>query len=223
MVENNYYVYEHVFIDSGKRYIGITSLKPEQRWNYGKGYRGKRNGRYKQPLMARATLKYNWDTEIEHNILAEGLSKEDAEQMEKDLIAKYKTNDTHFGYNIAEGGSAPTFSEETRKKLSEANKGKQVSEETRKKISDSQKGKQFSEEHKKKISDSKKGQIPPNRIPVVCVETGVIYSSATEAESDTGVLGTNICRVLKGKRHTAGGYHWKCAEVSYTPEEESEA
>lgn len=50
---------------------------------------------------------------------------------------------------------------ETRKKLSDANKGenhpfygKHLSEEIKKKISDSQKGKQLSEEHKNKISEN---------------------------------------------------------------------
>ena len=56
------------------------------------------------------------------------------------------------------------FSEETRKKMSEAKKGKKLSEEHRKKISESQKGenhpmygKHFSEETRKKMSESHKG------------------------------------------------------------------
>ena len=50
------------------------------------------------------------------------------------------------------------FSEETKKKLSEALKGKQFSEETKKKISEAMKGKHFSEEHKKKLSEANKGK-----------------------------------------------------------------
>lgn len=67
--------------------------------------------------------------------------------------------------------------EETKKKLSEAHKGKQawnkglkgfrdghiVSEETRKKISQSRKGIQFTEEHIKNLSESHKGNITWNK------------------------------------------------------------
>lgn len=97
-----YTVYKHTFPD-GKVYIGITSMKPEKRWNKGKGYRRKKNYRYVQPLMARATLKYDWD-DIKHEVLFEGLSKEEAEQKEKELIALYRSNEAEYGYNIESGG-----------------------------------------------------------------------------------------------------------------------
>ena len=48
------------------------------------------------------------------------------------------------------------LSEETRKKLREANKGKHLSEETRKKLSEAQKCHYVSEETKKKISEARK-------------------------------------------------------------------
>ena len=58
-----------------------------------------------------------------------------------------------------------SFSEETRKKMSEAHKSKNLSEETRKKLSDSHKGKtspnkgkHHSEEIRKKISEALKGK-----------------------------------------------------------------
>ena len=46
---------------------------------------------------------------------------------------------------------------------------------------------------------------------VLCVETGVIYSSIIEAYRQTGVGQKEIINVCKGKPHykTAGGYHWK--------------
>ena len=49
------------------------------------------------------------------------------------------------------------LSAETRKKLSEANKGRHFSEESCKKMSEAKKGKHFSEEHKRKLSDVQKG------------------------------------------------------------------
>ena len=80
------------------------------------------------------------------------------------------------GYNLTEGGDGVIPCEETRKKISEANKGKPapnkgvpMSEEQKKKISESLKelfygekhpmfGKHHSDETRRKISDAKKGE-----------------------------------------------------------------
>ena len=63
------------------------------------------------------------------------------------------------------GENNPMFgkhhSAETRKKLSESLKGGTFSEETRKKLSEAHKGKQFSDETRKKISESNKGEKNP--------------------------------------------------------------
>ena len=44
---------------------------------------------------------------------------------------------------------------------------------------------------------------------VLCVETGIIYNSAHEANRQTNINLTNICKVCRGERHIAGGYHWE--------------
>ena len=44
---------------------------------------------------------------------------------------------------------------------------------------------------------------------VICIETGVIYPSAREAEKQTGINNGKIRMVCKGLRNRAGGYHWK--------------
>lgn len=49
---------------------------------------------------------------------------------------------------------------------------------------------------------------PDLSVPVVCLETGVVYPSANEAERQTGVNNGNISNCINGKRQTAGGYHW---------------
>jgi hypothetical protein len=48
--------------------------------------------------------------------------------------------------------------EETKKKISEAQKGRKLTEETKRKMSESQKGVRLTEETKKKISEAKKGK-----------------------------------------------------------------
>lgn len=47
---------------------------------------------------------------------------------------------------------------------------------------------------------------------VVCVETGEIFESITEAAKSVGASQPNISKVLHGVTCTAGGYHWRFAE-----------
>lgn len=140
---NNYLVYMHVNKINDKKYIGITGVNPEKRWgNNGNGYT-----KNKQPLFNRAINKYGWNN-FDHIILYENLTKEEACEKEIYLISYYNTQNPEYGYNIQPGGQL-------------GNAGMTFSEDTKKKISDSHKGKQLSEEHKKKISESLKGHKPP--------------------------------------------------------------
>ena len=97
-------------------------------------------------------------------------SKEELDKKEIFWIAEYR-NRGKAEYNIANGGQGGATcngkhrSEETKRKISEANKGKipcnkdmPRSEETKKKISESHKGKRMSEEAKRKISEANKGK-----------------------------------------------------------------
>ena len=105
-----YSVYMHVNKVNDKKYIGITKQTPEARW----GTNG-RNYQNRCPHFWSSIQKYGWNN-FEHIVVASGLSKEDACNMEIDLIAKYRTQDKNFGYNILEGGTAPSLPEEVRKK-----------------------------------------------------------------------------------------------------------
>lgn len=95
-------VYKHTFPD-GKVYIGITSQDPKRRWSNGHGYLGKSDGKYHNALVANAIIQYGW-LNISHEIVACGLSKSEANKMEIELIAQYKSNESDFGYNITNGG-----------------------------------------------------------------------------------------------------------------------
>ena len=77
-----YTVYEHVNKINKKRYIGITSQNPQQRWRC--------NGcNYKSsPRFYYAIQKYGWDN-FEHNILFQNLTKEEACKKEQELIKFY--------------------------------------------------------------------------------------------------------------------------------------
>lgn len=50
----------------------------------------------------------------------------------------------------------------------------------------------------------------PNKSKSVqCIETGIIYPSAHEAERQTGINFSKICAVCRGDRNKTGGYHWR--------------
>ena len=91
-MEREYSVYCHTF-PNGKKYIGISS-DCENRWRNGKGYET-------QPKMDRAIQKYGWEN-IKHDIVLSGLSKEQANELEKYLIAELNT--IQNGYNVTIGG-----------------------------------------------------------------------------------------------------------------------
>lgn len=93
------------------------------------------------------------------------------EEMNNDEKYYIKLYDTLWpnGYNLEEGGRGGVPSEETRKKLSEALKGKHHSEETKQKMRESQSGeknhmfgKHLSDETKRKLSLAHKGK-PSNK------------------------------------------------------------
>lgn len=169
-----YTVYMHVS-PSGKKYIGITSQKPKDRWGNGNGY--KRN-----QYFYKAIRKYGWNN-FQHIIIMAGLTKEEAENLEITLISQYDTTNKEKGYNIENGGNCfGTHSEETKAKIAEKSKGnksssgrkiskehiqalyegrlrkgykrKPLSPETKSRISAANTGKKFSAEHIQHLKDS---------------------------------------------------------------------
>ena len=124
-----YCVYMHT-APNGKVYIGITGKNPLYRWQRGHGYR---NNTY----FTNAIVKYGWDN-FKHEILFDGLSKEEAGKIESELILKHKSNNPEFGYNILAGGQLSRTgipcTDEHKQKTSHSLMGHWVSEETKEKI-----------------------------------------------------------------------------------------
>lgn len=202
-----YCVYKHT-APHGKVYIGITCQLPCQRWARGKGYRNNWH-------FYNAIQKFGWDN-FQHEILYTGLTQEEAAQKEFELIAQYDATNEERGYNRDYGGTVrrPT-SEETRRKLSAAHKGKA----TTKGPAHPQWGKKgpLSQNYGRKHTPEERALMSANntrKIPVVCVEDGKVYSSAVEAAKDKGTYLTSITNCCKKRPHynTAGGYHWRFAD-----------
>ena len=97
---NTYSVYMHTD-PNGKRYIGITKQKPEDRWNDGFGYATNKDQRFFDAIRS-----IGWNN-FTHEVLETNLSKQDAQQIELDLVKKYNTLDDNYGYNIKKPIKAP--------------------------------------------------------------------------------------------------------------------
>ena len=93
-----YTVYVHKNKINGKCYVGITSQNPELRWQNGNGYRAQRK-------FYNAIKKYGWNGFF-HQIMATGLTEEEAKLMEQKLIKFYDSYNN--GYNATLGGDTPT-------------------------------------------------------------------------------------------------------------------
>ena len=175
----NWSVYVHT-TPNGKVYFGITSKEPKSRWNSGHGYR-------KCKRFWNAIVKYGWNN-IKHDVLYSGLTKCEAEDIERKLISEYQSTDPRYGYNILPGGDATIG-------VTAWNKG--LPKELQPRY-----GKTRSVEEREKIAKTLSK-------PVFCVELNSIFGSAQEASKVLSIHFSNISRCLHGRGHTAGGFHWR--------------
>ncbi len=211
----NYTVYMHT-APNGKVYIGITSVEPTKRWDSGHGYK-------KCQRFFYAIRKYGWGN-IKHEILHTGLTKEEAENKEIELIKLFNSTNPEKGYNIANGGNCPgTHSEETKRKIGAAHKGKIVSDATRQKMRENHAdnsgeknfwyGKHLPESTRRKISESRIGNEWAIRKSVIQYDLDGVYintyKSMAEAHRKTGVSTAGISQCCNGIQKQAGGYVWR--------------
>lgn len=179
--KRTYKIYAHINKINQKIYIGQTCCKYiNSRWRGGEGYK-------QSPYFYNAIKKYGWNN-FDHIILFDNITDyEIADAIEQELIKKYKTAQSQYGYNLSSGGSfGRTLSEETKQKMRMSKLGernpnynkkfspemlyklscghkniKQTPEWIAKRTCSGEKngmyGKHLSDETKKKISDKTKG------------------------------------------------------------------
>lgn len=156
-----HYTYVITNLINGKRYVGDHSTN-----NLDDGYLG--SGR---PYFELAKKKYGKEN-FKKEILEFFDTKQEAFDAQEKWIIKYKSHISENGYNISRKGGHNVkncISEETKKKISQSNKGKKRTEESKKKISDSLKGKKRSKVFKRasnnhKLSDNTKEKIRQSRL-----------------------------------------------------------
>lgn len=196
-------------VPDGRVYVGATSTSTKTRWNNGNGYR------FCKKLWEQIEI-HGWDA-IKKNVVASGLTKEEASELEQKLISAYRSNNPQFGFNRELGGIAnrKIISKESREKMRSAKLGNKHF----------YYGKHFSEEHKARLSESNKGK---KRSAETCQKVGLAkskpvsqytrtgdyiatYPSGRAASIATGVGTQHISKVCNGTEKTAGGFLWKFA------------
>ena len=163
------------------------------------------------------------------DIVAHGISEHEALLLEKKLIKIYGRKNLGTGnlVNLTDGGegySGYICTDETRRKLSEAGKGRKhteehkqymsevmtgrlVSEDTKNKLRNYRLGKKLTEEQRIKLRDSNS-----RSRKVMCIETGEIFKSASEAARCVGTDPSSICKACRGKKKYIRGFTWKYFE-----------
>jgi len=199
--DKRFVVYMHENKINGKKYIGITSKKPEDRW----GKDG--NGYSSQPRFFNAIKKYGWDN-FNHEILFENLELSEALKKEFEISRENKTTLNEYGYNntVGRGGNFD-ISEETREKYSEAQSGSK----------NAMYGKKHTKETLKKLSDNAhvmKGKDNPvsRAVKGVNIETNeeILFESANQAAIHFNLFNNgHIIECCRGKRKSCKGYRWK--------------
>lgn len=151
------YIYRHIRLDRNEVFY------------IGKGTNT--NGRYSRS-MTKTSRTSRWHNIVNKHdyrveIIIDNLNEVEANEKEVELILLYGRLDLGTGtlVNLTDGGESNNgTSDETRKKQSDAKKGKKASEETKRKQSEAHKGKKLSEEHKEKLRSMKHTQETKNKI-----------------------------------------------------------
>ena len=198
------YVYKITNTVNNKAYIGISVNEPTQ-------------GRIRQHLsgrgnrvLANAVKKYGRDA-FTYEILEANVFDEFLPDLEVAYIANHNTVSPN-GYNLNSGGDHRIPSEDARRKMSEAHKGKKrkpLSAETRRKISEANKGKSRnfgrtrSEETRRKISEAKKGKKNPFFGKKHSAEHRRKISEANKGKPRSAEHCRKISEAKKGKPHSA--------------------
>ncbi len=172
-----------------KKYIGKTIYKLEERK---RGHKYETNRKSNKPFH-NALRKYVFDV-FEWEILFESDSEEILLRVEKIEILEYKTK-TPNGYNLTDGGDGVSgatwkLSEETKRKIGDANRGKVRTEEMKKRWSESHKGKTLPYSTVKKIANANRGKNRTEEFKqrMRMIHTGRIISKETRDKISTSLI-----------------------------------
>lgn len=120
---------------NGKIYIGQTWHSMQSRWR-------KHCKPYSKCIFIRNAIQKYGEKNFTIEAVCYAIDQRDADFWEQHFITRYDSVNRDKGYNLCAGGFAGhVYSKEARKKMSLAKIGVRLSIETRKKLSDAKKGK----------------------------------------------------------------------------------
>lgn len=158
-----------------------------------------KNGRgyEKQPMIINKIRKFGWENVFKYEFL-NGLTKEEAEFIEQEMIDSYGVLNEAFRLNQQAGGVGGTPTKKVREKMSLLHLGQ----------NNPSYGKPISEGAKKafqKYNETKKRKVR-------CLETGEIFSSIVEAAKAVDGLPGNLYFSLRNENTTAYGKQYRYVE-----------
>lgn len=225
-------VYVHTNIINNKKYVGITKRVPELRWCNGKGYKGQ--------VFGAAIEKYGWDN-FKHEVLYSGLTQEEAEQKEIELIALWNTCDRHYGYNRHKGGDILNEPFCNRKEIYQydidgnfINKYESITQAClqikanynslcdtmRKGLDHVSYGYRWSYDY---LGKKIEAIVPMHQLNKKVYQYSLDgtflneYDCITDAERATGISNSNICACCKGKHKYTYDYQWSYKKFEKLP------
>lgn len=162
MVVNALYTITHR--ESGKTYVGWTSLPVELRWEQHRYVAQRSKSR---SLIHKAIAKHGSDS-FDWEVVSYFDTEDEAKQAEIYWIDRLGTNVSRggSGYNLTDGGDGVVghkCNEKTKAQISATLKGREFSPEHRKAISEARKGKRASLAHRRYLSEIRKGKAPWNK------------------------------------------------------------
>lgn len=181
-----YKVYIYTF-PNGKVYIGMTKNTLAERRDMG----------YQHNKELQKTIReFGWQN-FKHEIIKDGLTKSQAEELEIETIEKYKATDPEKVLNISKGGTA-TF------------EGLSHTEEYKERMRRLNTGKKFSKEHLQNIKIAR--EKTSTKVTGTDADGNKTeYKSLHDAAEKVGGFATNISRAIKsGKNYK--GFSWAESE-----------
>lgn len=209
-------------IENHKQYVGLAK-DIAARWHSHKS-------KLRQGTHPNKHLQAAWNMYGEDAFSFFVLEETAVDELREAEMRWIKQLDTfHNGYNMTAGGDGQHeryLTEEEKQHLSEINMGEKNpnyglkrSEETRRKMSEAMKGRKhgkMSEAHRAAISKGNKGKPRPwNNKPVIWIETGEVFINISEAANATGFSISGISCVCRGDREKIYKQHFKFVEDNH--------
>ena len=182
-------IYKIENLVNGKVYIGQTTKGFDKRYR-GHGIEGvykyhkskfESNDNYNKHLY-NAIEKYGFENFKVYEQFDIAFSKIELDIKEKVYITLYNSTNKEYGYNNKEGGANGKHTEETKRKISQA----QLQEKNH------MYGKVGKENHASK--------------PIIDLVDDIVYDSANIAAKELGLSASHICSVARGERGSCGGH-----------------